>query len=128
MNTKTSSEVKIVPWFAELFSEYPVKTKDGRYIRTPEQVERLRDIFADVPQSVMLDAVYRYMRVGHYFPKPADLWPHVQEAQESARGDIGYDAQGDVIQYGRWRSDHTEPVTDAMLFEFEEARGWTEVS
>jgi hypothetical protein len=120
MNTKTSSEVKIVPWFAELFSEYAVKTKDGRYIRTPEQVERLRDIFADVPQPVMLDAVYRYMKVGHYFPKPADLWPHVQEAQESARGDAPHDT--DIYRYGRFTSRHA--VTDRQLFEMEEARGW----
>jgi hypothetical protein len=123
--------VVIIPWFAELFSEYPVKTKpdpktgERRYIRTPEQVERLRDIFADVPQSVMLAAVYRYMKVGHYFPKPADLWPHVQEAQEDNRGDVAYSDLGDVIWYGRWKSDHTVPVTDDDLFQFEEARGWT---
>ena len=115
-----------IPWLVELFSEYPVKTKDGRAIRTPAQVERMKRIYADVDQAVMLDAVYRYMKVGHYFPKPADLYQHVQAAQEDNRGDVGYNDEGDTVYYGRWKSAHDTPVSDDALFAMEEARGWGE--
>ena len=112
-------------WLDELFAEYPVKTKDGRAIRTPDQVQRLKKLYADYSPDVMLEAVHAYMLVGHYFPKPADLYEHVQMAQENHRGDVDYKDEGDAIYYGRWRSDHVVPVTDDELFEFEQARNWS---
>jgi hypothetical protein len=109
-----------IPWLEALFGEYPVETKDGRAIRTRQQLLNLRHAYEHEDYGVMLDAVYRYMRVGHYFPKPADLWPHVQAAQEVARGDAPHDT--DIYRYGRFTSRHA--VTDRQLFEMEEARGW----
>ena len=115
-----------IPWLAKLFSEYPVKAKDGRAIRTRAQVQNLREAYEDYSYDVMGDAVQRYMRVGSFFPSVSDLWPHVQDAIEDNRGDVAFNDEGGdgAIYYGRWKSTHTERVTDDELYAFEEARGW----
>lgn len=112
-----------IPWLMTLFDEYPIKTKDGRPIRTPAQVRNLREAYEQHDYAIMDNAVKRYMRIGSFFPSVSDLWPHVQAAIEDNRGDVAYNDEGSgVIYYGRWPSRYE--VTDEELYEFEEARGW----
>ena len=106
--------MKTYSWIDELFDEYPVKTKDGRAIRTPAQIKRMQAIYADIDDEVMLQAVYAYIKVGKFFPTTADLNPHVEAAIEDSRGTHIAD-EGNII-YGAYSDDE--------LFEFEDSRGW----
>ncbi len=115
-----------IEWLEKLIINYQYVDKTGklRLSRTPEQVDILKDSFSGYSSDVMLEAARRHILESQYFPKPSDLYPHVLAAQEDARGEVDYKDEGDAIHYGRWRSDHIVPVTDAELFEFEQARNW----
>lgn len=71
----------IPEWLEELLDEYP-GTK-----RTSKAMHRLGMVFGEVPNDVMLAAVYKYMREQTYFPSVSDLRPYVQVALEAQRGE-----------------------------------------
>lgn len=114
-----------IPWLTELMFEYQYRDKHTGKLKlnaTPDRVDNLKQRFEHEDPAVMLEAVNRYKDVGQYFPRIAQLMPHVEMARENARGASFAENARPALGRDVW--DNPIYHTDEEIHAFEEARGW----